>query len=212
MIDVIEKINSLSQKELLIYGAVIEYIKSGRNPGDITISEIAQKAGIGKGTVYEYFKSKEEILLKTILFQFAKSFEQASKLLQSGNQFKEIFTSMLDNAYYAFDVKSANFGGTISMFACGEKISKDKEEFFDEAKIFVQYFKDSTDKLLNELIDIGVSHGVFTRVQDREFAMFAISAAISSFINSTHIFKDIKGAEYEKAKQHAYKLVVEALG
>ena len=41
-----------------------------------TISEIAVKAGIGKGTFYEYFRSKEEILIQVTRELFA-GFDQA---------------------------------------------------------------------------------------------------------------------------------------
>jgi TetR/AcrR family fatty acid metabolism transcriptional regulator len=48
-------------KELLIYDALT---RLGRNESflSLKISDIAKEAGIGKGTVYEYFSSKEEII------------------------------------------------------------------------------------------------------------------------------------------------------
>jgi AcrR family transcriptional regulator len=38
------------------------FIKKGLS--NITIAEVAQTAGVGKGTIYEYFKNKEEILFE----------------------------------------------------------------------------------------------------------------------------------------------------
>ena len=35
------------------------------------MEEVAQAAGIGKGTVYEYFRSKEELMAAAIDFEFA---------------------------------------------------------------------------------------------------------------------------------------------
>ncbi len=212
MTDIMEQFNQLTEKELLIYKAVIKNIKSGKNPGDITISEIARTAGIGKGTVYEYFKSKEEILLKTILFQFVRSFNDASKLVQSGKSFEEIFKTMLDNAYYAFDMKSSNFGGTLSLFSCKEKTAEQANYFLTDTRNIVKYFKQCTNSLLQELISVGVSQGVLKRVEDKEFAMFTISASISSFINSTHFFEETESEEYKRVKHNAYRLVIETLG
>jgi len=59
---------ALSCKEL--------FIKHGIK--DLTISEMAKSAGIGKGTIYEYFKNKEEIVFEivNILMQ-----EHSKKLL-----------------------------------------------------------------------------------------------------------------------------------
>ena len=36
------------------------------------IEEVAQAAGIGKGTVYEYFRSKEELMAAAIEFEFSE--------------------------------------------------------------------------------------------------------------------------------------------
>jgi AcrR family transcriptional regulator len=47
------------KRELIIEAAAAVFAEKGYNSA--TISEIAQKAGVGKGTVYEYFKSKTEL-------------------------------------------------------------------------------------------------------------------------------------------------------
>ncbi len=43
---------------------------------DLTISEIAKSAGIGKGTIYEYFKNKEEIVFEIVNILMQKHSEQ----------------------------------------------------------------------------------------------------------------------------------------
>lgn len=47
---------ALSCKEL--------FFQNGIN--DLTISEVAKTAGVGKGTIYEYFKNKEEIVFEIV--------------------------------------------------------------------------------------------------------------------------------------------------
>lgn len=49
----------MDKKELIIHAAFEVFAKQGLEKGKI--SDIAKHAGIGKGTVYEYFKSKDEI-------------------------------------------------------------------------------------------------------------------------------------------------------
>jgi len=48
------------KKDHILKAAIGEFAKKGF--AKTTISNIAQAAGIGKGTVYEYFKNKEEII------------------------------------------------------------------------------------------------------------------------------------------------------
>ena len=50
-----------AEKELLVFKAFKNILFSDSDITKITVSEIAKEAGIGKGTVYEYFESKEEI-------------------------------------------------------------------------------------------------------------------------------------------------------
>lgn len=50
-------------KDILILEAAINQFKT-KGFAAVRIADIAKEAGIGKGTVYEYFSSKEEILLR----------------------------------------------------------------------------------------------------------------------------------------------------
>lgn len=52
----------LPSKVLAAYKAVVELFTEGADLNTLTVSEIAVRAGIGKGTVYDYFANKEEML------------------------------------------------------------------------------------------------------------------------------------------------------
>lgn len=43
-----------------IYRAVFELFEEGADLNSLTVSEITKKAGIGKGTAYEYFPIKKK--------------------------------------------------------------------------------------------------------------------------------------------------------
>lgn len=57
-----------SPKVLAMYEAVNELMEEGRDIYSMKISEITARAGIGKGTAYEYFSTKEELLGKAIFY------------------------------------------------------------------------------------------------------------------------------------------------
>lgn len=59
-----------------LYDAVIALLEEGKDAGSLTVSEITERAGIGKGTAYEYFKSKEEMIARAILYGIIQSFEE----------------------------------------------------------------------------------------------------------------------------------------
>ena len=54
-----------SEKEIAIYEGVRKLIRQDVNLSQVTASEIAQAAGIGKGTLYNYFSTKDEIIART---------------------------------------------------------------------------------------------------------------------------------------------------
>jgi TetR/AcrR family fatty acid metabolism transcriptional regulator len=63
------------EKEILIF-QVTWKLFSNKAFHDIKISEIAKLAGIGKGTVYEYFKSKEDLVHQMIIYNLENSHEK----------------------------------------------------------------------------------------------------------------------------------------
>ena len=50
------------EKVLAMYRAVVDLINEGNDIKVLKVSDITGCAGIGKGTAYEYFSSKEEII------------------------------------------------------------------------------------------------------------------------------------------------------
>ena len=58
----------MKSKKELIFAVVINHIKTTGLLSGLTISEIARKADIGKGTIYEYFSSKDELFAETMIY------------------------------------------------------------------------------------------------------------------------------------------------
>lgn len=63
-----EPLEEIPSKVLLMYDAVRSLIGEGHSLNEISVSTITSKAGIGKGTAYEYFDTKEDILTGAFLF------------------------------------------------------------------------------------------------------------------------------------------------
>ena len=63
---------------------------------DLTISEVAKTAGIGKGTIYEYFKNKEDIVFEIVnillLEHDIRKNERIENLNSTKEKIKEFFT------------------------------------------------------------------------------------------------------------------------
>lgn len=59
----------LSPKVEALYKAVMELLLEGKEIRKMKVSEITERAGIGKGTAYEYFGSREELLFHALNYQ-----------------------------------------------------------------------------------------------------------------------------------------------
>ena len=70
------------EREIALYEAALRLIASGVNPAAMKVQQIADEAGIGKGTVYEYFASKEEILHGMALHCFDTEIARFAALLE----------------------------------------------------------------------------------------------------------------------------------
>lgn len=88
--EIIEK-REMLPKEKAIYQAVLELLEGGADLDNLTVSEITKKAGIGKGTAYEYFSDKEEMIAKALLYNCDKFCQQAYEGMQKQEDLYEKF-------------------------------------------------------------------------------------------------------------------------
>ena len=63
-------------RKAAVYEAALQLIARGVSPAAMTIQQLADTAGIGKGTVYGYFSSTEEILQRLAEYCFAREIER----------------------------------------------------------------------------------------------------------------------------------------
>lgn len=87
---------SLSEKELLLYQAVIELLDEGIEVHQIKVSDITNRAGVGKGTAYEYFSSKEEMITKAVYWHGNQRFLELVDTLNAKKSLRAQVMAMFD--------------------------------------------------------------------------------------------------------------------
>jgi len=70
---------ALSCKELILTNGI----------NNLTVSQVAKTAGIGKGTVYEYFKNKDEIVFELVTILMQEHSQKLKSSLETKNSTKE---------------------------------------------------------------------------------------------------------------------------
>lgn len=82
-------------KVIAMNEAVIELLEQGRDVNSLRVSEITQKAGIGKGTAYEYFSSKEEIIATALEYDLAKQVAHLVKIEEHATGFRDMLEKLM---------------------------------------------------------------------------------------------------------------------
>ncbi len=92
----LEEFENVPPKVQQIYQAVVELIGEGADAGELRVSTITDRAGIGKGTAYEYFDTKEDIVSCAIAYHIQRTFEWLEKALVEKQSFTEQLDFLLD--------------------------------------------------------------------------------------------------------------------
>src|SRR5262245_48721634 len=74
--------DAVRNRRLLLDAASEAFAEGGV---EVSIGEIAQRAGVGKGTVFRHFASKEELLAAIMLGMLGELMDTATALLDAGD-------------------------------------------------------------------------------------------------------------------------------
>ena len=135
---------ALSCKEL--------FCQNGIN--DLTIAQVAKTAGVGKGTIYEYFKNKEDIV-----------FEIVNILMQEHNRRKETKINALNSSkdkikaffYFFYDEEERQLRTLYKEFISISLVNPNPEMIAFQTKCTNNYFE-WFNRIIQEGIDKGELH------------------------------------------------------
>lgn len=123
----IEKIEDPPKKVLMMYQAIADLMKSHQDIKTLKVSEITRRAGIGKGTAYEYFSSKEELIANALVYEMKREIMALSERAERKTGFEAkimcIFDWISENRdYYEMNweiiqIYMGQFGGRDAMLA-----------------------------------------------------------------------------------------------
>lgn len=98
-----------SEKEICIFNGVRKLLCSGENLHTLKAQDIADAAGVGKGTIYDYFASKDEIIAKAIVYAVSLELQTLKEQLKKVKNFKEQWFSLLDLMIDGMKAKYSTF-------------------------------------------------------------------------------------------------------
>lgn len=198
------KINS---REENIIKALLRLVEKGENIYDITVSMIAKEAGIGKGTIYEYFSSKEEVFLCAVRYSISSEVLRICGHLDSISGFKECFMAALD----AVEENINNKFSAVNVLISSGK-NTDICGFMHEMKKEIDMCYEDIYGIAARFIEKGISQGIIKGGNNEDYIKSAFISCIGQFVFFLNNRDFFENKDIESGKETTYKILVTLLG
>ncbi|HLR21268.1 MAG TPA: TetR/AcrR family transcriptional regulator [Tissierellaceae bacterium] len=195
-----------SEREIMVFKGLISLIKDGNNPYTITVSDIAESANMGKGSLYDYFSSKKEIISQALLYFIELEIESACNRIDSKEKFKEKFYELLSIITESLEDNAS----MINVFLSISGIREFYKDFLDE-DCSMKYFLDTVNSIMAHLLEVGYNEGVIDKKGDKFYQMMAIRGSLSGFsyyLNKKDVYKEVS---IDVAMDTAYTILLKTL-
>ena len=164
---------NIEKRRLEIFHRVVKvFLKKGFY--ETSMREIADAAGLGKSTLYDYFKTKDEILIYFFEDQLRNMTQEAQRIalqnLSADKRLREIMEKYLESL-----LKNKNLFLKLMQESRRLKLKSQKQ---------VQAKRYAYQDLIRALIDEGIREGVFRKVNSLLAARLLISSISSAVYGS----------------------------
>lgn len=188
-------------RKIEVYEGVMNLIKEGKNLNNIKVSDIAKASNLGKGTIYDYFRTKDEIISEAIIFNMNLKMDSAYKRVKEAKTFKEKYYTLLD-------VIAFNMEENISLFTLLLSLDKVYSVCINvKDKIEIKNFN----FIYEDIYKKGKEEKLISSDKSESYIYMSLGSGIlvfSSFLNNTNFYKSI---EIEEAMDNSFNIVVNAL-
>ncbi|MEO4052027.1 TetR/AcrR family transcriptional regulator [Solibacillus sp. CAU 1738] len=156
----------------IIDAAVIAIAENGYHQAQV--SKIAKQAGVADGTIYLYFKNKEDILISVFQEKMGVFVENLQDIIKSGDSSSDKLCRMIENHFKV--LSSDRHLATVTQL---ELRQSNKEIRLKINSILKEYLK-----LLDEILIEGMVSGEFNSTMDVRVARQMVFGAIDEITTS----------------------------
>lgn len=194
-----------SEKEIMVFQGVMKLMSKGIKLHTVKVSDIAISAGIGKGTIYDYFKSKEEIIGRSMLYAMELELIAGLKKISEEKGFK-------DKCYTALKIieKSVKDNNSTTRLLLSNIGSYELSEFLKDNFYVLEKRKQILSEAMDELAALGIKEGLIKDGEDIEYTHTVFMSVALGFSNSICNKKNENEEELAKVRNRAYKMLLKA--
>lgn len=155
---------SVKRRHEIFHKVVNVFLKKGFH--ETSMQEIAQAAGLGKSTLYDYFKTKDEILVYFFEDQFGDMVESTQQIalqnVSADKRLRQVMEQYLENLQANKSLFMKLTAESQRLKLASQKKIQDKRHAFQD--------------MIRALIDEGIREGVFRKVNSLLAARLLLSA------------------------------------
>lgn len=191
-----EEIEKREQKEkvLALYTAVGELLAEGIDWNHLKVEDITQRAGIGKGTAYEYFESKEDIIASAIVYIGITFFDHMLEEIKQCNGFQNkvsacfaILESGLMKSECLYRILHMLFGADTLSSILQERMQQKKEK--------------GPRRILDYMAQCGLEEGILRKDLPKSYLSLVMSMkffAYLVYLNNRHIVPEVDAHSFKE--------------
>ena len=194
-----------SEKEIIIFKGVSKLMADGADLSGIRSSRIAKARGVGKSTLYDYFKTKDEIIAKAIKYSIETQIEVIRRIVEETEDFTRCVNLLFDQMIANHSRTDSVFRYMVTLGGPG-KIIRNMNDAGDILRMenILCEFKRQMTKLLKK----GEKRGVIKLSFEKGYIAAVIKGVVALF---SDVNCDCSPITAEKFKEYAYEMLVKAL-
>lgn len=189
-----------------IYNEVINMLNDRIDYKSITLAEVARRCDMGKSTIYEFVKSKDELVYESILFYlnkmlktFVENFEITTFRKSLKTYIKAVAITMKANFWLVYPwTFTDNYSGFLL-----EEDAKVLEDMLNKGRSIVY-------TLFSSILEKGAEEDVLYKYDENQ-KNFAFNGLISSLAGAVSPTFDVESAENQEFIENLCSCVVKQL-
>lgn len=197
----------VQDKKILIYEAALSLVDETHDFSQIKVADIAERANIGKGTVYEYFDSKEEVIGEALIFMFTRGIETLELLVKGKKGFKETYKYLLRNLNTIMS-KNRNLFNFMTM-------NQRKLDFHTTIKSLMykrlEQLRKSYFEIIEKLVDMSLEEGIIKEKPSRFEWQTAVLCSMTCLVVHHQLEEDFSAIPEEEVLEKAYNIYLKLL-
>lgn len=197
----------LYPKAIAVYEAVLTLMHHGKDITTLTVADIARAAGIGKGTTYDYFSSKEEIIAKSLIYGYKMLLEKIIRSMAEEKTLETKIRSLLATAA-KYENTGSMFEKVMMMVSSSKEMQVYIKSIFEEEQINISYFT----KVVDDFIQCAVKEGILPDIYDQKYVPYVFLSLLQTIFGPMNcVLNRLNMADQEMQVQYLYKMTVAAL-